>query len=181
MDRLYISDLFARLSASFEIKDHPWRWPVLSTVSPDGKPDARIVVLRAFGEDTATIFTDARTQKVVDLLQNPSCSLLFFDPGAKHQIRACATAVVHIGDDLCETHWAVLNDRQRGEYQAISAPANPHSPEADARNPSLGETHFAVLNLQINRLDVLLLNRASHIRHKFKKVAGQWTGGRVIA
>jgi pyridoxamine 5'-phosphate oxidase len=176
-----ISDLFARLSASLEIKDHPWRWPVLSTVSPDGQPHARIVVLRAFQEETALIYTDARTQKVIDLRGNPSGSLLFFDPETRLQIRAGATATIHLQDDVCETHWAALNDRQRTEYQAIAAPADPHSPEGDANDPALGKTHFAVLALAINRLDVLQLTRTSHIRQKFSKDASQWTGGRVIA
>lgn len=176
-----VPDLVARLSACLEIKGHPWRWPVLSTVSPDGKPNARIVVLREFREETAFIFTDARTQKIVDLRGNPSCNLLFFDPEAKLQIRAGATATIHLQDDICESRWASLNDRQRSEYQAIAAPADPHSSEGDAHNPSLGMAHFAVLKLAIDRLDILQLTRQAHIRHIFMKKSAQWTGGRVGA
>lgn len=181
MESLEVHDLFSRLSESLHTKDHPWRWPVLSTVSPDAQPHARIVVLREFHQETAFIYTNARTQKVTDLRQNPACSLLFFDKEERLQLRAEATAAIHLRDATCEQHWTALNQRQRGEYQATGAPGNPHFHDGDAINPSLGMAHFAVLKLAINRLDVVQLTRQAHIRHIFMKKTGQWTGGRVGA
>lgn len=181
MESLEIPDLFTRLAESLDTRDHPWRWPVLSTVSPDAQPHARIVVLREFHDETAIIFTDVRTRKITDLRHNPSCSLLFFDPDANVQVRAEAIATLHLRDAVCETRWADLNDRQRSEYQAIATPAGRHSPEADNRDPSLAMTNFAVLALPFSRLDILQLTRQAHIRQIYTKRAGQWTGGRVIA
>ena len=176
-----IKSTLAELSEAIAADKHPWRWPGLTTVSPEGEPHSRIVVLRELKGEAAFVYTDARTQKILDLRHKPACSLLFFDPDEKRQVRAGAVAITHHRDRACRERWEALNERQRGEYQAQGAPGQPHSPQGTTIDPSLGMAHFAVLELTLNRLDILKLTREAHIRHLFTKSGKQWTGGRIIA
>lgn len=50
---------------------------VLSTVSDDGRPSARTVLLKGMGADGFVFFTNYESRKAADLGANPHCSLLF--------------------------------------------------------------------------------------------------------
>lgn len=175
-----IQSIFTQISDALSARKHPWQWPVMSTVSPEGQPHSRIVVLREFHEETAFVFTDSRSQKIIDLRDNPSCSLLFFNPDSMLQVRAGSSAIMHHGDSVCVGNWASLNARQRREYQVIAASGKPHSSDESEVDSSLGMAHFAVLELSLNRLDILQVTREAHIRHLFVKDSQEWTGGQII-
>ena len=59
----------------------------LATVSSDGKPSARIVLLKDFGKDGFTFFTDYRSTKSQELSGNPRGALVFLWPTVERQIR----------------------------------------------------------------------------------------------
>lgn len=59
----------------------------LATVSPEGKPSARIVLLKDFGKDGFTFFTDYRSTKSDELSSNPRGALVFLWPSVERQIR----------------------------------------------------------------------------------------------
>jgi pyridoxamine 5'-phosphate oxidase len=50
---------------------------VLATASADGRPSARMVLLKGFGDDGFRFFTNTRSRKGAELAANPACSLLF--------------------------------------------------------------------------------------------------------
>lgn len=60
---------------------------VLSTVSQDGKPSSRIVLLRDFTEEGLVFFTNYNSRKGQDIQSNKHASLLFFWPEIERQIR----------------------------------------------------------------------------------------------
>jgi pyridoxamine 5'-phosphate oxidase len=67
----------------------------LASVSPDGAPSARIVLLKGFDERGFVFFTDYRSQKGAELEQNPRAALVFYWPELERQIRITgATAAV---------------------------------------------------------------------------------------
>lgn len=59
----------------------------LATVSPTGKPSARTVLLKDFGEDGFTFFTDYRSNKGQDLDYNPYGTLVFLWSTMERQVR----------------------------------------------------------------------------------------------
>jgi pyridoxamine 5'-phosphate oxidase len=63
----------------------------LASVSSDGAPSARIVLLKGFDERGFIFFTDYRSQKGTELKQNPRAALVFYWPELERQIRITGT------------------------------------------------------------------------------------------
>jgi pyridoxamine 5'-phosphate oxidase len=59
----------------------------LATVTADGAPDARIVLLRGFDERGFMFFTNYDSQKGRELAINPRAALVFFWPTLNRQVR----------------------------------------------------------------------------------------------
>ncbi len=59
----------------------------VATVSRDGKPATRMVLLKGFDEKGFLFFTNYDSQKGKDILHNPQVALLFFWPTLSRQIR----------------------------------------------------------------------------------------------
>jgi pyridoxamine 5'-phosphate oxidase len=59
----------------------------LATVTPEGKPSARIVLLKGFSEKGFTFFTNYRSRKGLELERNPFASLVFFWKELERQVR----------------------------------------------------------------------------------------------
>src|SRR5579872_4935395 len=65
----------------------------LSTVSPSGKPSARMVLLKGLDKKGFVFFTNYLSRKGKDLAVHPSASLLFFWPELGRQVRVEGKAV----------------------------------------------------------------------------------------
>ncbi len=63
----------------------------VATVRPDGTPSCRMVLLKGYAEGRFVFFTDQQSDKAVDILLNPSVSLLFRWPPSR-QVRVTGTA-----------------------------------------------------------------------------------------
>jgi len=61
----------------------------LSTVSEEGQPDARIVLLKELRGRDLVFFTNYASKKGRDLAKNPSAHALFFWPSLERQVRIC--------------------------------------------------------------------------------------------
>jgi pyridoxamine 5'-phosphate oxidase len=59
----------------------------LSTASKTGRPSARIVLLKGFGEDGFVFYTNYKSRKGKELAENPYASLLFYWDKLGRQIR----------------------------------------------------------------------------------------------
>ncbi|KAF0993005.1 hypothetical protein HZS_4266 [Henneguya salminicola] len=68
--------------AKKEIKDDPWEanTMILSTISQDGIPSARCVLLKEFDENGFQFFTNYNSQKASEISNNKNVSLLFYWP-----------------------------------------------------------------------------------------------------
>jgi pyridoxamine 5'-phosphate oxidase len=64
----------------------------LSTVSAEGKPSSRIVLLRNFDNRGFTFYTNFESQKGRELEQNPNVAMNFFWTDVERQIRICGKA-----------------------------------------------------------------------------------------
>lgn len=65
---------------------------VLATATENGKPASRIVLLRGFGADGFTFFTNYDSRKGREILENPRVSLLFFWAEIERQVRVDGVA-----------------------------------------------------------------------------------------
>ncbi|MCU0420409.1 MAG: pyridoxamine 5'-phosphate oxidase [Cyclobacteriaceae bacterium] len=59
----------------------------LATVTPDGRPSARTVLLKGVAQGQFQFYTNYQSQKGVELESNPACALTFFWPELERQVR----------------------------------------------------------------------------------------------
>jgi pyridoxamine 5'-phosphate oxidase len=59
----------------------------LATVSAEGKPSARIVLLKGVDEHGFIFFTNYHSHKAIDILHNPNVALVFFWKELERQVR----------------------------------------------------------------------------------------------
>jgi pyridoxamine 5'-phosphate oxidase len=59
----------------------------VSTVSPEGRPSSRIVLLRNFDENGFVFYTNYNSRKGNEIAANPHAALLFFWPELERQVR----------------------------------------------------------------------------------------------
>jgi pyridoxamine 5'-phosphate oxidase len=155
-------------------KRSPARHPTLGTVSPDGRPQARTVVLRAAQAQAATldIHTDLASPKIADLRATPFAALHIWDTSAHLQLRLEAEATVLTGPEVAEI-WARVPDASRLSYGSTPAPGDP-IPSALAYAKSPDALAFAVVRLQLTAIDALHLGQ-QHRRARFARSDG-WAG-----
>ena len=60
---------------------------VLSTVSVENKPSSRVVLLKSVNEKGFTFFTNYKSNKSLDIQNNPNVSLNFYWPELERQVR----------------------------------------------------------------------------------------------
>jgi pyridoxamine 5'-phosphate oxidase len=64
----------------------------LATAAPDGRPSARMVLLRGFDDRGFVFFTNYRSPKARDLAANPVAALVFHWPELRRQVRVVGPA-----------------------------------------------------------------------------------------
>lgn len=119
---------------------------VLSTVSEENKPTARVVLLKAFDEKGFSFFTNYDSKKGKQLAQNPNACLTFFWAELERQVRIEGT-VEKVSTQESDDYFAV---RPKGSQ--IGAWASPQSSVIDSRdvlikNQELLEAQYADLNI----------------------------------
>ncbi len=65
---------------------------VVATVSPEGRPSARMVLLKGLDERGFVFFTNTASRKGTELAANPACALLFPWHPLERQVRVEGTA-----------------------------------------------------------------------------------------
>lgn len=159
--------------------------PALATVSPDGAPDVRTVILRVCEPEPRTLVchTDRRSPKLDHLTAEPRVGWLFYDASRKVQVRATAIATVHAEDALADARWEASSLSSRRCYLAPFIPGGETPADHDGPHPNLptdisdrlptdaetapGRAQFAVIRTQITSLDWLYLRYDGHRRARF--------------
>jgi pyridoxamine 5'-phosphate oxidase len=73
---------------------------VLSTVTPDGCPAARAVILRGLDERGFLFFTDTRSAKAGDLAVEPRAALVFLWSALERQVRVTGRVAPLVDDEV---------------------------------------------------------------------------------
>jgi pyridoxine/pyridoxamine 5'-phosphate oxidase len=169
-----LDQVWARLARGVHDRHAHARNLTLATVSPDGAPQVRTVVLRAVDRVAASlrIYTDAHSAKMGDLRANPLAAVLVWDGQAHLQIRALARVQV-LSAEAAAPLWAQLSDGARLSYGGTPQTGAP-IPEALAYAKTRDPAAFRVLDLQVQELDILHLG-PQHRRARFSR-SGDWAG-----
>jgi len=172
----FLDHAWQRLSRGVADRRAAARHPVFATVSPDGWPEARTVVLRAADREAAAVevHTDASSAKVAALTHTPRAQLHIWDDKPRLQIRLCARVEILQGDTVAD-HWARVPDMSRAAY-GKSPPRGAPIPAPFDYREDRAQAAFTVLRCHLERVDLVELGEA-HRRAAYRKVdgwAGQW-------
>lgn len=167
------------------------RSPLHTPVVVSGDVDARVMVLRAFdaGRWRLRFHTDARAPKAGVFAADPRAALLFYDKGAKIQIRARGEAAVIAQGHEVDAAWAASTNFARrcylgeGPGAASDTPTSGLPPEFEGVEPDdeqliPARENFALLAIKLTALDWLYLAHTGHIRAQFTRPApdAAWDG-----
>lgn len=173
LSQLY-AEVWGRLTRGVHDRHAPARHPTLATVTPEGRPEARTVVLRAADKAAGTldIHTDLRSAKVRDLRVTPFAALHVWDTSAHLQLRLEAQVTLLTGPDVAAI-WAGIPTASRLTYGSTPAPGQPIAHALDYTKTS-DATSIVVLRLQISTVDALHLG-PNHRRARFDR-QNEWSG-----
>jgi pyridoxamine 5'-phosphate oxidase len=93
----------------------------LATASSDGRPSARIVLLKGFDDDGFVFYTNYESRKGRDLAENPYAMLLFYWPELTRQVRVEGT-VERVSREESNAYF-----QSRGELSRLGAWASKQS------------------------------------------------------
>lgn len=147
----------------------------LSTVGQGGAPAARSVILRGSDRAQASvdIFTDAATQKCVEIAHDPRVALTIWREDLQLQLRLSG-AVEIIEGPLARKAWDALPARALPNYGVTPAPGS-QIQTATAYTRSADAARFAILRLTVSDMDVVSLQEPYHTRALFERRDG-WRG-----
>lgn len=158
---------------------HPWRSPVLATLSLMG-PQQRILILRKFSVRWQLFFfTDYRSNKIAELQKNNSCSLHFYNPESQVQLRLSGKMEIHNRDQIAEEHLAKIPENRRADYQSALAPGTVLAADLPS-GESQASTNFTVLVFKPQSLDYLKLSTEGHLRVSAQYLNGNWSDWNLI-
>jgi pyridoxamine 5'-phosphate oxidase len=169
--------------APFELamsRDRPSPRVQVATVSPDGVPSVRTVVLRGvLGDGSPWFHTDARSRKVDHLdSERPHLAMVAWFEASQQQFRLTGRAAVHGAGApgpwaaVRSAAWERLTPENRAPFFGPAPgrwavePAPPPSLEAPPAT-------FVVVSLYVDELDWLRLG-PPHQRQSFRKVGATW-------
>lgn len=180
-----LADCRNRLIRAPRDRKSPMHTPVIVT----GDVDARVMVLRAFdaADWRLRLHTDTRAPKASVIGADPRVAVLFYDKGAKVQIRARGEgAIVRDGAEV-DAAWAASTRFARRCYMgegpgaAADAPTSGLPPEFEGVEPDEAQLvpareNFALLRIRIMALDWLYLAHTGHVRAQFARAGEAWQG-----
>ena len=162
-------------------RNSDWRVPQLATISPDGYPNVRSVVLRAChwanGLDIE-VHSHRQAQKIRDVQANACVSLVFWNPQTKQQLRLWGLAEVSMSDARARASWDAISPGSRAIYAVSGKPGQPVSTQSKY---CVDYDGFALITVKVNRADYLDLNQRPHFRQRAECCGTPelWTSQRI--
>lgn len=153
---------------------HPARRPTFATVSPDGWPEARTVVLRSADQGAAevTVHTDLYSDKIQSLKSNPRAALHIWVPQQNLQIRLQADVTILSGA-ATRPLWDKIPDHAQQSYGVTPPPGTKIDTGLEyVKDPD--PATFAVLVCRLTFVDLVHLGD-NHRRASFSR-GGDWQG-----
>lgn len=185
-----LTDCRDRLIRAPRDRKSPLHTPVIVTADVD----ARVMVLRAFDASAwrLRLHTDTRAPKAAAIAADPRIAVLFYDKGAKIQIRARGTGeILRAGPEVDAAWNASTNFARRcylgeGPGAGSDTPTSGLPPEFEGVEPDAvqlvpARENFALLRITLTALDWLYLAHTGHVRAQFSRAgagedAAEWEG-----
>lgn len=170
----FLAEAWQHLTSGVADSRAPARYPTFATVSPDGKPQARTVVLRAASRSAAVleVHTDIATAKVTALQHSPFAAFHVWLPRADLQIRLIASVEILTGTGV-DPQWAKVSPASRISYGTVPKPGAPIADVYAYEKPA-DRDRFAVLRCHLIKMELVHLG-ARHRRASFVS-ENDWTG-----
>ncbi len=157
----FVESGLSALEAALRGRGSDLRNVQLATVSPDGRPAVRTVVLRAFGRSPACaeMHTDARAAKARDIAGGGPVSLLAWSAADRLQLRFEGSARLHRADAVARARWDTLSPDARKPYGLRAEPGAAVADPASQSHlpPEEQAEQFAVILVSLTSVDVLRL------------------------
>ena len=169
--------LWEALERACRIRESPWRTPILSTVSPEGGAQARMLVMRAADSATRLLefHSDSRSAKLKAITLEPRVELCFWDSAAQLQLRASGVATISADSARRESAWARVPFDSRKNYSGESRPGPIRcDPNPEAVHEEDGFANYAILDVELCRLEWLWLGATPHSRGQVLWEGGAW-------
>ncbi|MAL18323.1 MAG: hypothetical protein CL670_02600 [Balneola sp.] len=169
--------VLSELNAASKNPGHAFRYLSLATVDAKDQPSQRMVVLRKFSQHNRfTIYTDARSGKVEDLIDNNSVSLLFYDHDQKLQVTVKGSAKVLSDGEGNLNHWTESGSKGTHSYTSVKSPGEVIQKPDEAYEWNLEDSeHFCVIHIESHSMEFLQLDGHRHLR-SFRELSsnGSW-------
>lgn len=179
------ADCATRLIRAARDRKSPMHTPVIVTADVD----ARVMVLRAFdpASHTLRLHTDTRAPKAAAIAADPRIAAVFYDKGAKIQIRVRGQARIEASGPVADAAWAASTNFARrcylgdGPGAASMVATSGLPPEFEGVEPDDAQLlpareNFAVLLIAVESLDWLYLAHTGHVRAQFTRSGESWEG-----
>lgn len=145
---------------------HPFRYTTLATTDKLNSPQQRIVVLRDFnGKSDFLIYTDSRSGKVGEILNNHSVSLLFYHNEKRLQLRVSGSAAIITSGEQYRKLWEKHGRKSPHSYTSVLPPGTEIENPTEAYHWQNDEqTDFCLIKIEADKMEFLQLNGIHHIR-----------------
>lgn len=175
-------DIWESLKKGTQVNKDDFHTGTIATMGLEGEIQQRTVVLRKVfpSEQTLVFHTDKRSQKVLEINNNPFVSFLFYNRKQQVQLRFEGEATLHHQDELAESTWQNTSIGSRKVYLSEKTPREILThwedgipEELKTKRLSLEETeqgkiNFSVVKIKVIRLDWLSLHSEGHARAIFE-------------
>ena len=161
----------------------PFHLATLATVGVDGRPKARVVVLRECdrAQRVLRFHTDRRSRKYEEFRTTPKAELLFYDEYEKIQLRL-QVRLEALEAEEADAIWEKTPWYSRECYQVTRPPGTPieglDEVQFDANEASGGRANFSPMRAHIESIEWLYLSAQKHRRARFvfspDGVAAHW-------
>jgi pyridoxamine 5'-phosphate oxidase len=161
-------------------RKHGFHHPIVASVTAEGTPRSRVVVLRGVDVAAATLrfHTDVRSAKWGELEARPAVSALFYDEHARVQLRVDGLAGLHHGDAVAGAAWTSSQRMSRicygmepGPGVLATGPDTYMLPESDDAI-AMGQVNFGAVVIKVKRIEWLFLRSLQNQRALFDLEAG---------
>ena len=105
----------------------------LATADSDGRPSVRMVLLKGHGPQGFVFYTNQRSRKGEELLENPHAALLFHWKSLRRQVRIEGTVSIVAGEEADAYFASRSRDSQLGAWASDQSSSLPSRAEFEQR------------------------------------------------
>ena len=152
-------EAWQRLARAADDPTDPLRIFTLCTVTPEGSPAGRIMLIRGADRASRRIWCHSRrdSAKIADLRANPFFAAIAYDAADSVQLRLFGSARIHELDDTAASHFEQsLRAKQSAQMPPAAVP-DPVWPGSAEDLVHLGKRasrkHFAVIEMLVESID----------------------------